>query len=150
MNQVILIGHAGSDPQIKTFENGRKVATFTMATTEKYNDQEKTTWHNIVCWGYLTERPVKKGSKIFLMGKLDTRSYEKDGQTYYRTEVVALFLEIVQKLSKVNPVESFVSDDDPFYKKNVDKDGFTTPVTTQTSMHLGTGSQGGKDDDLPF
>lgn len=155
MNEVTLIGHAGSDPETKVFENARKVATFTLATTEKWekngNKQEVTTWHNIVMWGYLADRPVKKGSKVLIKGKIDYRQYEKDGRTFYRTDIVATTCEIIQKLSKINPVESFTSDDDPFTKKGLDSDGFTTPSATQGQMNMGTGNSGTNEaDDLPF
>ena len=61
MNQVTLIGHAGQDATIQHFAStDRKVASFSLATTEKYGDNEKTTWHNIVAWGYLADRPVQE------------------------------------------------------------------------------------------
>ncbi|PKQ70294.1 single-stranded DNA-binding protein [Raineya orbicola] len=95
VNKVILIGNVGKDPDIISFESGRK-ATFPLATSEKYKDREgkpveKTEWHNIVFWGPVVdviEKYVKKGKQVFIEGKLATRSYEKDGQTRYITEVI--------------------------------------------------------------
>ncbi|MCS6795790.1 MAG: single-stranded DNA-binding protein [Raineya sp.] len=95
VNKVILIGNVGKDPDIISFENSRK-ATFPLATSEKYKDREgksveKTEWHNIVFWGPVVdviEKYVRKGKQVFIEGKLATRSYEKDGQTRYITEVI--------------------------------------------------------------
>jgi len=151
MNQVILVGHVGQDPQTKIFTSEKKVCTFNLATVEKYNGQEKTTWHNIVAWGYLADRPVKKGSKVLVIGKLETRSYEKDGVTHYRTEIVAFQLEIITKFSKVNAAETFTESDDPFTKKGLDSEGFTTPPATQSQLTMGTGNNDSSEaDDLPF
>ncbi|GAB4127387.1 MAG: single-stranded DNA-binding protein [Raineya sp.] len=95
VNKVILVGNVGKDPDIISFENGKK-ATFSLATSEKYKDKEgksveKTEWHNIVFWGPVVdviEKYVKKGKQVYIEGKLASRSYEKDGQTRYITEVV--------------------------------------------------------------
>jgi len=95
VNKVILVGNLGKDPEVRTLENGRKVANFSLATSEAYKDKngervERTEWHNIVFWGPIAEvieRYVKKGSKIFVEGKLRTRSYEQDGVKKYITEI---------------------------------------------------------------
>jgi len=95
VNKVILVGNVGKDPDIISFENGKK-ATFSLATSEKYKDREgkpveKTEWHNIVFWGPVVdviEKYVKKGKQVYVEGKLASRSYEKDGQTRYITEVI--------------------------------------------------------------
>lgn len=97
INKVILVGNLGRDPEIRTLENGVKLATFSIATTESYKDregnkQETTEWHRIVAWRGLAdviERYVRKGTKVYIEGKLSTRSYEQDGVTKYLTEVVA-------------------------------------------------------------
>jgi single-strand DNA-binding protein len=97
VNKVILIGNLGKDPEIRTLDNGNKVANFSIATTESYNDKasgkrvDQTEWHNIVIWGKLAdivEKYMKKGSSGYFEGKLQTKSYEKDGVTRYRTDVV--------------------------------------------------------------
>ncbi len=96
LNQVNLIGNLGADPDIKAMQNGDKVANFSLATTEKWNDKngerkEKTEWHRVVVWGKLVdviEKYVKKGSKLYVSGKLQTRNWEQDGQKKYATEVV--------------------------------------------------------------
>lgn len=96
-NHVQLIGHVGKDPEIKTFESGKKLASFSLATNESYyNDKgdkvEQTEWHNLVAWGKtadIIEKLVVKGKEMLIQGKLTTRSYDdKDGNKRYVTEVV--------------------------------------------------------------
>ncbi|NQZ77729.1 MAG: single-stranded DNA-binding protein [Ekhidna sp.] len=94
-NSVQLIGRLGNKPEVRTFESGKKMATFSLATNETYynNKGEKVTdtqWHNIVVWGKkadITEDYLNKGSEIAMKGKLINRSYEKDGHTKYVTEI---------------------------------------------------------------
>lgn len=97
LNKVTIIGNLGKDPDIRTTQSGDKVANFSVATTEKWNDKntgekkESTEWHNVVIFGKLAdvcENYLKKGSKVYLEGKLKTRSWEQDGQKKYMTEVV--------------------------------------------------------------
>jgi len=99
VNKVILIGNIGRDPEVRHLENGGVVANFSIATTETYTDKttgEKkdiTDWHNIVAWRGLAgivERFVKKGMKIYVEGRLKTRSWtDKEGTTRYITEIFA-------------------------------------------------------------
>lgn len=97
VNKVTLVGNLGRDPEVRTLENGTKLATFTIATTESYKDkegnyQDQTEWHRIVAWRYLAdlaEKWLKKGSKVYIEGKLSTRSYEQEGVQKYTTEIVA-------------------------------------------------------------
>ena len=94
-NNVQLIGRLGNEPEIRSFESGKKMATFSLATNEVYyNNQgekiEDTQWHNIVVWGKkadTVETYLRKGSEIALTGKLVNRSYEKDGEKKYITEI---------------------------------------------------------------
>ena len=97
INKVILVGNLGKDPEIRTLENGSKVAQFSLATSESYKDkagnwQDQTEWHNIVVWRYLAdkaENSLKKGSKLYLEGKIRTRSWtDKDNNTRYTTEII--------------------------------------------------------------
>jgi single-strand DNA-binding protein len=97
-NRVQLIGHVGNDPEIKTFEGGKKVVNLTIATNDNYkNDKgekvEQTEWHKVVAWGKtaeVIEKYVTKGKEIAIDGKLTHRSYEdKNGEKRYVTEVVA-------------------------------------------------------------
>jgi len=96
-NTVQLIGNVGNDPEIKTFEGGKKVANLTIATNDSYkNDKgekvEQTEWHKVVAWGKtaeIIEKYVTKGLQIAIEGKLTHRSYDdKNGEKRYVTEVV--------------------------------------------------------------
>ena len=94
-NSVQLIGRLGNDPEVRSFESGKQMATFSLATNETYynNKGEKVTdtqWHNIVVWGKkvdVVQNYLSKGSEIALEGKLINRSYEKDGERKYITEI---------------------------------------------------------------
>ena len=96
-NRVQLIGNIGKDPVIKHFESGKSMASFSVATSESYNDKDgkKTTdtqWHQVVAWGSTAtyaENYLEKGNRVAIDGKLVHRSYtDKDGQVKYITEVV--------------------------------------------------------------
>jgi single-strand DNA-binding protein len=98
VNKVILVGNLGKDPEVKYTPSGVPVAKFSLATNERYKDkggewQERTEWHNIVAWQRLAEivgEYVKKGSKIYVEGRLQTSSWEdkQSGEKKYRTEIV--------------------------------------------------------------
>ncbi|MBM4167968.1 MAG: single-stranded DNA-binding protein [Ignavibacteria bacterium] len=97
VNKVILIGNLGKDPELRYTNSGVAVATFSLATNESWKDQdgnvqERTQWHNIVAWSRLAEicgEYLKKGSKIYLEGRLQHRNYDdKNGVKRYVTEVV--------------------------------------------------------------
>ncbi|HLY99592.1 MAG TPA: single-stranded DNA-binding protein [Candidatus Angelobacter sp.] len=99
VNKVILVGNLGKDPEVKFTPNGTAVAKFSLATNERYKDkggewQDRTEWHNIVAWQRLAEivgEYVKKGSKLYIEGRLQTSSWEdkQSGEKKYRTEIVA-------------------------------------------------------------
>ena len=98
LNRVELIGNLGRDPEFRALNNGGKVANISVATTESWIDKqsgekrEKVEWHRVSVFNTaainLLERHVRKGDMIRVAGKLQTRSYEKDGATHYATEVV--------------------------------------------------------------
>lgn len=97
LNKVILIGNVGKEPEVHVVNSDRKVAKFSLATSEKWKDskgeiQEETTWHNIVMWGKqadVVEKYVKKGDKLCVEGKIKNRKYTaNDGTEKYITEVV--------------------------------------------------------------
>jgi len=97
VNKVIIVGNLGHDPQLRQMENGTEIATFSVATSEKWKDkngekQSKTEWHKIVAFGKVAEiigKYLAKGSKVYIEGKLQTRSWEDDaGQKKYTTEIV--------------------------------------------------------------
>nr|WP_321411019.1 single-stranded DNA-binding protein [uncultured Carboxylicivirga sp.] len=96
-NRVQLVGNLGMDPEIKAFDNGRKLAKFTVATNETYNgvngqERTETQWHNIIAWGKQAEIAAKnlhKGNEVALEGRITYRQYEdKNKQTRYLTEIV--------------------------------------------------------------
>ncbi len=110
----MLIGNVGKDPDIRHLESGTAVANLTLATTERYKDrngemQEQTEWHNVVLWRGLadvTERFVRKGSQIFIEGKIRTRSWEdQSGQKRYTTEIVADNMQLLGRRSD-NPANA--------------------------------------------
>jgi single-strand DNA-binding protein len=99
LNKVTLIGNLGKDPEIRTFQNGDRVASFSIATSENWKDKqtgekkERTEWHRISILNQslvgVVEKYVKKGTKLYLEGQLETRKWtDKDGQEKYSTEVV--------------------------------------------------------------
>ena len=99
VNKVILLGNLGRDPEIRSMQSGNKMASFSIATSKRWKDKstqeqrEKTSWHNIVVFGEglvdIVEKYVKKGSKIYCEGELQTRKWQdQDGNDKYTTEVV--------------------------------------------------------------
>jgi len=98
LNKVTLIGNIGADPEFRTFDNGDRVANLSLATSERWKDKnsgekkEKTEWHRVVVFGKLVEiieSYVKKGSKLYLEGQIETRSWEdQSGDKKYSTEIV--------------------------------------------------------------
>ena len=96
LNKVMLIGHLGKDPELKYTPGGAAVATFSLATTEGYKDkegnwQERPEWHRLVVWNKQAEiaaEYLKKGQQVFVEGRLQTRTWDKDGQKHYTTEIV--------------------------------------------------------------
>lgn len=98
VNKVILVGNLGKDPELRYTPSGAAVATFSLATTERFKDrdgnrQEKTEWHNVVAWRQLAEicgKFLHKGKQVYIEGKIQTRSYDdRDGNKRYITEIVA-------------------------------------------------------------
>ncbi len=99
VNKVILVGNLGRDPEIRSFQNGGRVASFSLATSENWKDKttgekkERTEWHRVSVLNdklvEVVERYIKKGSKLYVEGQLETRKYtDKDGVEKYTTEVV--------------------------------------------------------------
>ena len=99
VNKVILLGNLGRDPEIRSMQSGSKMASFSIATSKRWKDKntqeqkEKTSWHNVVVFGdglvNIVENYVKKGSKIYVEGELQTRKWQdQDGNDRYTTEVI--------------------------------------------------------------
>jgi single-strand DNA-binding protein len=103
LNKVQIIGNIGASPEVRTVGSGTKVAEFSIATSREWKDrdgkkQEKTEWHRIVAWGFspdkdglagVASRFLHKGDRIYVEGAIEYRSYEKDGETKYITEIRA-------------------------------------------------------------
>ena len=105
INKAIILGRIGKTPEVRTLDNGNTVANFTVATSEVYKDKttgekkESTEWHNIVLWKGLAEiaaKYLKKGSLVYIEGKITTRKWEKDGVTRYTTEIVGHELKMLE------------------------------------------------------
>ena len=106
INKVILVGNVGKDPVVRYFDKGVAKATFPLATSETYTNQQgetitSTEWHNIVLWRALAEvaeKTIKKGAQVYIVGKIKTRSYvDKDGVNKYITEILADTLLALEK-----------------------------------------------------
>ena len=95
INKVILVGHLGKDPEVRYLDQNRAVANLTLATNERYTDRngnkvEQTEWHNLEMWDGLAkvaEKYLKKGSLVYVEGKLKTEEWEKDGVKRYTTRI---------------------------------------------------------------
>lgn len=122
VNKVILVGNVGSDPDVRTLERGGIIVSLNLATTERgYTMQngiqvpDRTEWHSIVLRNNLAdwaERSIRKGMKLYVEGKLQTRSWEKDGQRRSKTEVVAESIQILYRPADNRRSESFDPDEE--------------------------------------
>lgn len=163
INKVILIGNLGRDPEVRHLDNGAAVAKVSIATNESYRDkagewQTNTEWHDIVMWRSLAERAersLKKGSMIYVEGKLTHRKYQdKDGNDRYVTEVVANTFRMLDRRDN-RAGASFPSAEDapPAYSSPTSN---PMPTTSTPAAPVGgtvtssTTSQVAEDDDLPF
>lgn len=122
LNKVMIIGNVGKDPEMRYTPNGNPVTTFSIAanrrwTTPEGETREETEWFNVVTWNKLAETAnqyVTKGKKVYVEGRLQTRSWEgQDGQKRYRTEVIASTMILLDSRPKPTalPEESFAVDD---------------------------------------
>ncbi len=119
INKVILVGNVGKDPVIRYFDKGVVKAAFPLATSETYTNQQgetitSTEWHNIVLWRALAEvaeKTVKKGTQLYIVGKIKTRSYvDKDGNNKYITEILADTLLVLDKKQAFTGSNAFQAD----------------------------------------
>lgn len=160
VNKVILIGNLGKDPEVRRLENGAVVAKFSVATNENYKDkmgewQTQTEWHDVVVWRHLAERAeqnLKKGSQIYVEGKLTHRSWEdKDGIKRYTTEVVANYFRNLTRREESNMGGGtggyFPSAND---EANTGFQQPTTPASNPVSETPTSNDNAGQEDDLPF
>jgi single-strand DNA-binding protein len=149
VNKVILVGHLGQDPEVKTFNNGGQVANFSLATGESWTDKntgerkEKTEWHRVAIFNEalikLTQKYLHKGDQIYLEGKLQTRKWQdKEGTDRYSTEVV---------LQGFNSALTFIK------TKRAEDGGESGGATTQAGAKPGPAPAGKRadiDDEIPF
>lgn len=153
VNKVILIGNVGKNPEVRYFDNGSSVAQFTLATTERgytaangTQIPDRTEWHNIVCWrglAKIAEQFVKKGSQIYIEGKIRTRSYDDANKTKrYVVEIYADNLELLGKSKN----ESDNLDKDT----SKPKDAFFSEKDMQSGRGAMLPDIGDNVDDLPF
>lgn len=120
VNKVFVLGNVGQEPQIKVFDNGDMKTSFSVAASDQWTDKngekkESTEWFNVVCYrqlGKIASDLVKKGSKVFIEGRLKTSSWEKDGVKHYKTEVETLKLLVLDK--KDSAKEVLYTDESPF------------------------------------
>ena len=156
VNKVTLIGRLGADPEVRRLENGAAVAKLNLATNENYRDkngewQKLTEWHNVVVWRWLAERAeqyLKKGSLVYIEGKLTTRKWQdKDGNDRYTTEVVGNVMKSLDRRedSGSGYASSFPGvQDAPPAPQRTNTAAATTPVTPATP------AADAAEDDLPF
>lgn len=153
-NKAILIGNLGKDPDIRHLESGVTVAKFPVATNENYKDKsgewkQITTWHDIVAWRGLAEkveRDLKKGSLVFVEGKITSRKYQdKEGIDRYITEVVAY---AIKQLEKKTSGEGYFPEAAP---ENIQDSGTDQDEGNEETPKSGEDNdESGNDDDLPF
>jgi single-strand DNA-binding protein len=146
VNKAILVGHLGADPEMRHTQSGTAVATFRVATTERYNDrsgerQERTEWHRVVTWAKLAEicnTYLKKGKQVYIEGRIQTRQWEdQSGATRYTTEIVA------NNMVMLGRAGDSADGSSQQYSQE--------PVGQESGPAGGSGGGGGSDDDdLPF
>jgi len=173
VNKVILVGNVGKDPDVRYLEKGVAIARFPLATSETYKSRDgervtATEWHNVVLWrglAEIAEKYIKKGSQLYIEGKIRTRSYDdKDGNKKYMTEIVADQMQMLGKRSdsqnddteeRQSGATSSSSREEPTESSNNKKGsdaGYNTDVSSSGEVSDDTFDAAGAsgDDDLPF
>ena len=176
LNKVMLIGNVGKEPEVRYLDGGaqvaqgRKVATFTLATTERYRDRsgemrENTEWHNIVAWGQpadVVERFVHRGTQLYIEGKLRTRSWtDQSGAKRYTTEINADSLQLLGRRGDGNPQDDQSSYQQGYRQNNswqapsgqrqAPAQQYQAPVQQNAPMQAEHAAQTAEpEDDLPF
>lgn len=160
VNKVTIIGHLGQDPEVRHLESGASIAKLRVATNENYKDkegnwQDRTEWHTVIAWRFLAERAeksMKKGSLVYIEGKLTTRKWQdSDGKDRWTTEVVANTLRSLDRKEGGGGGGSYPplpnAADDPYAGSS---DGTATTNTSSAAPQANTEVADAADDDLPF
>jgi len=152
VNKVILIGNLGKDPELRYTPSGTAVASFSLATNERYKDkegnwQDRTEWHKIVAWQRLAEiagEYLKKGRTCYIEGRLQTRSWDdkESGQKKYSTEIVASDLVLLGGQGQGQGGRDHDDEAAPARSRSAS--------ASHAPAHDDAGSQGITDDDIPF
>lgn len=176
LNKVMLIGNVGKDPEIRYLDsqnpqNNAKVATFPLATSERYTDrsgnrQENTEWHNIVAWranADVIERFVRKGTQLYIEGRLRTRNWtDQTGNKRYTTEVIVETLQLLGKRQDnpgadgqnggyPQPAQGSPAPQGGFSQQAAPRQGgFVQPIYNQTAPQPAAPAAPGPEDDFPF
>ena len=141
INKVIIVGNLGQDPEIKYTAGGAAVTTLSIATSDSWKDkdsgmdQERTEWHRVVLWRRLAEvggEYLKKGSKVYIEGQLQTRKWEQEGQTRYTTEIIARDMQFLDSKGSSNASST---------QKSSEMDDQSAPDVPDSGID---------DDDIPF
>lgn len=149
INKVILVGNLGKDPEVRYTQDGKAVAQFSIATSEEWKDKntgekrEKTEWHRVVAFGRLGEicgEYLSKGRQVYIEGRLQTSSYEKDGITRYSTDIIA---DKMQMLGSKNSSGDFQAG-------NSQAGGFKSGNDYGGNQSSANPPSSGPDDDIPF
>lgn len=152
INKVILVGNLGADPEMKYFPSGDAVCNFNIATSETWKDKdsgekkEKTEWHRIVAYRQIAEicsKYLLKGSTVYIEGKLQTRSWEKDGVTRYTTEIITSNMQMLGGRKDSDGDQRSPESSAP--RGNGSKSG-----GGNNDYFGGQSFPGGADDDIPF
>ncbi len=158
LNKVLLIGNVGKDPEVRHLESGASIASFSLATTERFRDRnsgeskESTEWHNIVAWRQLAdlaENYIRKGMQIYVEGRIHNRSWDdQSGVKHYVTEIVADTIQLLGRRGD-NPdaaaAPAAAPAPRPAQRPAAAPARATTPLITPENLNADSG-----EDDLPF
>lgn len=145
LNKAIIIGHLGADPETRYTSSGDAVCTIRVATSESWKDkngekQERTEWHTVTLWkrlGEIANEYLKKGSQVYIEGRIQTEEYEKDGQKRYATKIVASEMKML-------------GGRDGDSKSSRESDGYREPPKRQPKPAAGAQKFDDLGDDIPF
>jgi len=152
VNKVILVGNVGNDPEVRYMPNGNAVANLSVATSDSWKDrntgdqQERTEWHRVVFFNRLAEiveQYVKKGTKLYLEGRLQTRSWEQDGAKRYSTEIVANEMQMLDSRGAGGVNQEFGDQAPPPAAPSQDSEKGSTQQPSSSNFD-------NFDDDIPF